>query len=83
MTIAAIEIVDNGSTVNAYEDKEHGRVLAVMQRPRIYTAQPYLITVPRTGERIERRNAGLAYAALKRLAFAEWYAINPEAETAR
>lgn len=75
--VAAIEVIDHGRTVNAYEDAPGGRILAVLQRPRMYTKAPYVVTVPRTGQHIERHNAGLAHAALKRLAFAEWHAINP------
>lgn len=74
--VAAIELIDAGSTIYAYEDKEGARILAVLQRPRIYSKEPYVITVPRTRERVERTNLGLAYATLKRLAFAEWHAIN-------
>lgn len=79
--ISHIEVVDHGQTINAYEDAPKGRILAVLQRPRPYSKGPYVITVPRTGERQERVNAGFAMATLKRLAHREWHAINEEAKS--
>jgi hypothetical protein len=72
---AAIELVDSGSIVNAYEDREGGRILATLQRPRC-SKGPYVVTVLRTQECVERASLQLAYASLKRLAFAEWHALN-------
>lgn len=74
--ISHIEVVDHGSTVNAYEDAPRGRILAVLQRPRPYSKAPYTITVPRTGEEQTRVSAGFAMATLRRLAHREWHAIN-------
>lgn len=77
MTVSHIEIVDHGKTVNAYEDKPHGRILAVLQRPRVYSKEPYVITIPRTQARVERKNYALAYRVLEEWAHIEHQAINP------
>jgi hypothetical protein len=69
--IAHIEIVDNGRFITAYVDAPNGRALAVLQRPRMYTKGPYVITNVRTQATCERFNAGFAMAALKRVALAE------------